>query len=391
VQGEEMVKKMIEVSPLFSQRFQQVFPVQLQEEVAASQFKLIAKQQQTNTQCVPLDPLVKKGLLEASDDDIQKVKAKPLTYFQTKRHFKNLVPAKYFRTQAPRISTKGNTFHGMKKNLLISIANQLTCQSSAVLIDVDMSAAHTRVARYLLSDDESSLSKSLTDTEFWPTIVNQYRDRFTGLKELKIKDKEIKKFLKVGLYTSMNGGNPVNDVRLVANIGLNLSGCFQRLKINKESEILDTALAKVVRQTLQDFPLIQEVRSLSNTCYIKSDTTGTNDKNLYKNYTVDSSTAYCFEGQHKGISRVLQGFEVVLLSAVVYRSLEVGATPISLDHDGCLVMISKKKFAEYDNDPFKFAKAIESGIFNTFSNYLLDQSIPIEPKRLFIDGKDFEY
>jgi hypothetical protein len=47
-------------------------------------------------------------------------------------------------------------------------------------------------------------------------------------------------------------------------------------------------------------------------------------------YSVDRSTPYFVESQHKAISRVLQGFEVVLLAALVADIFALGGIPASL-------------------------------------------------------------
>jgi len=75
-----------------------------------------------------------------------------LGYFRTKRTFNSLVPMEYHRTPlAPRLTSKGNSFHGMNKSLLIEIVKGLTSNNTQMLvIELDMSACHSRVASSLM-------------------------------------------------------------------------------------------------------------------------------------------------------------------------------------------------------------------------------------------------
>ena len=57
-QGEEMIENMLKVAEIFYRRFEQLFPVETQEEIAKSQFEIMSKQykeemaQQSNLQVV---------------------------------------------------------------------------------------------------------------------------------------------------------------------------------------------------------------------------------------------------------------------------------------------------------------------------------------------------
>lgn len=381
-QGEEMIENMLKVAEIFYRRFEQLFPVETQAEIAKSQFEIMSKQYREDMAQQSDLQVVAKFFASKPDGKLNK------KYFETNRKFSSLVPSSYHRTKAPRISTTGSTFHGMKKTLLIKILQELSLRKKIVFIDVDMSAAHTRVARYLLSNEESNLNKSLSDEEFWPTVIQKHKPEFLQA-DINLADKEIKKVLKVGLYTSMNGGNPTSEDRLVDNITNNLDSYLKESKILTVDDLLSSKLFKVVRDVLANFDLIKEVRDISLKCAFENrDQQG---NKIYKSYTIDKVTPYEFESAHKGISRVLQGFEVVLLSVLVFKSLEIGTTPISLDHDGCLIMMSQKQFKDFNEDPFEFAKQVQSGLFEEFSTYLLGQSLPLEPKRCVVDGKLTEY
>ncbi len=57
-----------------------------------------------------------------------------------------------------------------------------------------------------------------------------------------------------------------------------------------------------------------------------------------KSFTLDSVEPYGVDSVHKGISRALQGYEVVLLSVLVRAIVLRGGIPINLAHDGCMAI-----------------------------------------------------
>jgi hypothetical protein len=115
------------------------------------------------------------------------------------------------------ISTSGSTFHGMKKSLLLSILKEISEKYPAIFVDLDMSAAHTRIARYLLADPNSQLDSALKDDLFWATQITNLMPIFESA-NIELNPKILKKILKVGLYTSLNGGNPASPERFRANL-----------------------------------------------------------------------------------------------------------------------------------------------------------------------------
>jgi hypothetical protein len=78
-----------------------------------------------------------------------------------------------------------------------------------------------------------------------------------------------------------------------------------------------------------------------------------------------------------GIYRVLQGFEVVLLSVLIYQILSKKLLLIYLDHDDVLILTKKTV------DPNKICESLSKYIFSLWSNYLLGESLPIEPNRIY--------
>ena len=120
--------------------------------------------------------------------------------------------------------------------------------------------------------------------------------------------------------------------------------------------------------------LIEEVKNLNKKCC---------NEERNRVYTIDRVSPYLLDSQHKGISRVLQGYEVVLLTVLARHCLDFGALPLSLDHDGILVMMPGKV------DVIKIANDL-SDKMNDWSLYLLDSlSVPIEPKILIKEGEIF--
>lgn len=371
-QGQDMVDALLGVTPAFHTQFNQIFEPGLQIKIASERFKILSEEWKKQ----------RDDLKEISHavDEIEPKRSKK--YFEQRRLFSTLVPSFYKRTDAPRISTAGSTFHGMKKNLLISILKELSLNRQVAFLDVDMSAAHTRIARYLLANSESDLDKSLQDEFFWPQQVALYKPILKGID---LDDKTIKKLLKVGLYTSLNGGTPSSEARLIANLGLNAENYLLTHNLTTTEALTKSELFTQTRELMNSFQLIREVKALSSQCATKNF-----DTNNYEVYTVDRLQPYIVDSAHKGISRVLQGFEVVLLSVLVFQIIQRGFKVISLDHDGVLIMISRKQFKALEESPSKIADSLSEDLFANFSSYLLDQAVPIETKRLIYQGEALE-
>jgi hypothetical protein len=120
---------------------------------------------------------------------------------------------------------------------------------------------------------------------------------------------------------------------------------------------------------------------------------------------------YKIESPHRGISRVLQGFEVVLLSVLACECLKIGLLPISLDHDGLLVIPAFRKtyaggtniydeLSQFQNLPLEdrafqishyICEKLNQSSFKDWSTYLLANPVPLEPKRFIADGRNFEF
>lgn len=214
-----------------------------------------------------------------------------LGYFRTKRTFNSLVPMEYKRTPlAPRLTVKGNSFHGMNKALLIKIVQKLTEMNKQMFVlELDMSACHSRVASSLLPPN-NELNKLLTKSHFWETQVNEFLPLYKN-EGIEMNFKMLKRILKVFLYTSLNGGNPASQERLIDNLTGNA------MEILPKNHLTKSKVFTITKAIAEDFKLVLEVKDLNKQCY----TTG-----LERGYTftVDRFDPYVNNQLYKGISRV---------------------------------------------------------------------------------------
>lgn len=79
---------------------------------------------------------------------------------------------------------------------------------------------------------------------------------------------------------------------------------------------------------------------------------------------------------------MLQGFEVILLIVLVKDLLSFKVTPINLDHDGVLIMRPPKAFNSFQSPDEMIHHLQDRGDFKPWSEYLFDESLPIEVKRI---------
>ncbi len=114
------------------------------------------------------------------------------------------------RTAAPRLTTTGSTLHGMKKELKYNILKDLSKDMGYSFVDLDMSAAHARIALSLLGNKSVFLKDAVIAPKFWDDRTTYYlpqvNDLLKSLNLSDLKPKELRQILKVSLYTSLNGG-----------------------------------------------------------------------------------------------------------------------------------------------------------------------------------------
>lgn len=349
-QGEQMVNELIEVSPCFYQTFNLLVPPAVQEKVAMESFsymkELFIEREIKRKEALLNDPvlLANKNLNDKMHSEIdaeesgrtaddQKQKRIGKKFYEQKRQYTLLVPEKYNRTKAPRISTTGSTLHGMKKDLSGKILKTIIrrwqiegkCYS---ILDLDMSAAHARFAVALQGSHNTQLFQAVENSgKFWDERATFYH-QLIAERDIDLSKAQVRSMLKVSLYTSLNGGNPFGLARLFKNI----SAQNENLTKNfiSEEHFANSQLFKDLFEILSGFELIHEVKALNQEC-VEDDALCT--------WTIDRTSPYYIDSRHKGISRALQGYEIVLLSVLVRILVSKGALPINLAHDGCAVIM----------------------------------------------------
>lgn len=340
--GELMIKALIEVAPDFARIFNRLFDSSLTKE----------------TQKIKLEEkflILKKQFLQDQASEREAgtyLPSKGKPYFETYRKFTQWVPSTYKTTAAPRLSATGNTFHGMKKSLRDGVLEDFTrSRPSLAVVDIDMGACHACVCASLMGPG-NILSESLEDTSFWDKYAQKFLKNF---KEAKVymTEKVLRGLLKIALYTSMNGGKPCNPARVLNALELKGGETFGPNNI-KEGEIVDSPLFRTVTEVFLVFRLINEVQNL-NTQVSAKQPVPLGEASVYHTYALNKITPYELDSAHKGISRVLQSYEVILLTVLVRACLKFKALPLSLDHDG-LICIREK---EEGFDSLDFAKKVE--------------------------------
>ena len=162
----------------------------------------------------------------------------------------------------------------------------------------------------------------------------------------------------------MNGGNPFSPARILNNLGNHknewaLKIHLESLYISKQKEFY------TFRSLFQNYALINEVQELNTKCF---------DRWSAKVYIIDKVNGYPLDRKHKGISRVLQGFEVVLLTVLVRACLMHGIFPLSLDHDGLLGASKEELIVQ------EIEETLSENILQ-WSEYLLNAKISVVVKK----------
>ena len=130
----------------------------------------------------------------------------------------------------------------------------------------------------------------------------------------------------------MNGGNPASTERVVRNLELSAEKYLMDEQFKSMEDLICHPLFHATKNCLENFNLANEVKSLNKTisapyltshCNVATNLRFVGLANFYS-YTVDKVKPYLFDKPHKGISRVLQGFEIVLLTILVRDILMLG-------------------------------------------------------------------
>lgn len=148
--GEDMIMSLLKVAPSFHRAFNNIVPKDYQGSLTKELYLSINEVLVNKN--VPLEKIL-KGKSLSLKEDINKMIINPnfkISYFKSVRQFGPLTPDSYVRTDSPRITTKGVTFHGMRKDFKTLILKKLTEEQDISFVDLDMSACHSRVAASLL-------------------------------------------------------------------------------------------------------------------------------------------------------------------------------------------------------------------------------------------------
>lgn len=153
-------------------------------------------------------------------------------------------------------------------------------------------------------------------------------------------------------------------------------------------DLVGSPLYKATIKAIKAFKIIDEVKFINTTCNFEQ---AAFQKTRNLTFTIDRVKPYEVDSKHKGISRVLQSFEVVLLTVLVYEVLNARGISVSLDHDGVLAMFPRKWFEENQFSTDDMINRLQnSGKFEAWSTYLLKEKLPIEVKRYVVNGKVHE-
>lgn len=144
---------------------------------------------------------------------------------------------------------------------------------------------------------------------------------------------------------------------------------MKKLNIKSVSDLTETDLYKAAEKIIRSFKFIEEVKTMNATSFVAQEAFQTK---CFLTYRIDTEEPYKVNAPHKGISRVLQSFEVVLLTILVYEALHCRAIPVSLEHDRILIMMPKNFIADLKFDLKEIAQLFQSsGRFREWSRYLL--------------------
>jgi hypothetical protein len=254
----------------------------------------------------------------------------------------------------------------MSKKVIYLVSQKI---GKSCFVDIDFSACHAHIAASLKSCQDSALMTAVTKSQhFWNTEATKYTKLLNAL-NVPIDTSPVRAILKVSFYTALNGGNPLNVTRLGANLKLNAPSLLQPYACL--DEFSKSSTLEKLKQVLQNMSLLEDVKELNKACFNK-------EKGV--TYTDDRKKGYQIDSQHKGISRVLQGVEVVLLSLLVPAIVKRGGIPLNLVHDGALVIFPNN--CKPSDLCFELSKDISK-----WSKYLLKGlDIGVEPKFSVING-----
>lgn len=128
-----------------------------------------------------------------------------------------------------------------------------------LVLELDMSACHSRVASSLMPPN-SELKKALTDSNFWEVQVNQFLSLYST-EGIEMTFKILFNILKVFLYTSLNGGNPASEERLIDNLTGNA------MELLPKNSLTTSKIFSITKRVANLSRLVTEVKDLNKQCY----------------------------------------------------------------------------------------------------------------------------
>jgi hypothetical protein len=352
VQGERMVNSTIRESSNWSKVFNRWFPLEIQEKSYWESFEKKKLEWQKENPAIILD-----------------TERKGKKFYETRRKFTRLVPEAYERTEAPRLSSKGSTFQGMKKDLLLDIIINISLRNKKVVfIDIDMSACHSRIATSLQARpfENTELYRLVHTENFWAGQLDIVQPLIEE-RGIQVPRVNLKNMLKVFVYTALNGGSPLTPLRML--------DTFQNKWPSAVEGIVDpfkfaqTNLYNTFYKAFVNNVLLNSLKDINKSC----------SANLIT-YGIDRIKPYYLEADYYGISRVFQSFEVILMCKLAQQIVKTGGIPVSLVHDGILCMYTNEE------NPKEKIAAIQ-GEMSEWSKYLLkDIDMPLEAKWSIKEG-----
>jgi hypothetical protein len=355
-QGERMIRDLLDVSKDFPTLLNNFLPLEEQVSMAQESFQRLKAEYMGTKEA------------EARRLEMAQGSRRRGYFFDNRPFLGGLTPKEYYRTNAPRLTTKGSTLHGMRKDVKSDILKQITNMFDCQIIDFDFAGAHAVIATRLLGPSERLLRECVSSSSFWDDQTEIFMRR-NGFSDLKISQKECRAMLKIMLYTSLNGGNPLSPARVFDNLG-NFKFDLV-IQVHQGLDFRQSADYANFCKVFAENPLIEEVKSLNEKCVGEWGD---------RVYTVDNTSPYKIESKHKGISRVLQSFEVVMLSVLVRGCLSSGLLPLSLDHNGVLCLdINKTQVTNLEKDL--------TDQMCDWSTYLLKRPIQVVAKNIWRDGQ----
>lgn len=373
-QGKSMVKALLGITPVFAEIVHDIFPRAEQQKMSKVTFQRVKLDNQRK---------LAKRLIELNKKSLP---SKGTLYFDTSRKFGPLVPDYFQRSEAPRVSTEGTTLHSMKKDLLIENLKEWTKQDTRIrVMEVDMSAAHTRVGASLIKGEDNPLRDALIKPTFWWDLVDETEPRVLEQTGVVWERKETRGILKQGTYTGFNGGNPTSKDNVHDNVAKN----GKRLldldpDIETNEDVLNSKIFESAKIALSDQELFKVIASLGKQCTVPVPYMAT-PENAHQTFTLDKVRPYTYDSPHKGISRVFQSFEVIMLAVLTRSCLKNGLLPISLDHDGALIMSTNK------GTTIEEIQNILSEEMLPYAEYFKLVQMPIEVKREIKEGEHKPY